>query len=330
MRLKDRIIFGSFIVLAAAALLALPARLAAATPETGDKPGSRLEYRFDNDAFGAPVVQASPSGARGISKLSVRLYGGFNWMAAGDVNKGADGYFELFDLYTALGPYTAEGGYRALHASYDFGGDVIYQITPRLGVGVGAGYLRGSRTSRMSIGDGATTLLTVSGGPTLSAVPIRLGLFYNTPFSRKIDLVAGVGGAYYAGLKFEALTRLENSPTAWQEFSFSAQSSSANLGFHGSLGLEYKLSPTMGFFVEAVGRYARFKNFGSATMTSLDSDGDTITTEGKLYLVTEDILSGQITLLAVSSTPPTLETGVREPKFDLSGFSLQAGLRIRF
>jgi len=209
---------------------------------------------------------------------------------------------------------------------------VIYQITPRLGVGVGAGYLRGSRTSRMSISEGTTTLLTVSGGPTLSAVPLRLGLFYNTPLSGKLDLVAGLGGDYYAAFKFESVTRLEYSPTEWNLMTYRG-SSSSNLGFRGSLGLEYKLSPTMGVFVEAVGRYARFGNFDSITVAAETEAGPGEPVEAKLYLMTATFMGEKITIfqpLQTAPPPDTAETSFIQPKFDLSGFSLQAGVRIRF
>jgi hypothetical protein len=61
---------------------------------------------------------------------------------------------------------------------------------------------------------------------------------------------------------------MEESPEGgWLETSLSASRNSPfdNLGFQGSLGFEYMVSRKVGFFVEALGRYARFKNFGTAT-----------------------------------------------------------------
>lgn len=108
--------------------------------------------------------------------------------------------------------------------------------------------------------------------------------------------------------------------------------SGADIGFHGSLGFEYELSPKLGLFVEAVGRYAKFKNFETVTGRTEDSGGFSDTTVGRLYLVTESIDIYQISMFEISDTEPVPDPGetVREPKIDLSGLSLQAGFRIRF
>ena len=57
-----------------------------------------------------------------------------------------------------------------------------------------------------------------------------------------------------------------------------SQRSGADIGFHGSLGLEYMLSPKLGFFIEAVGRYAKLKNFDLVTGTQ-DSSAAAIRTD---------------------------------------------------
>jgi hypothetical protein len=120
----------------------------------------------------------------------------------------------------------------------------------------------------------------------------------------------------------------------WMEMSVSGSRSSlsANLGFQGSLGLEYKFSPKMGFFVEAMGRYAKLKNFASVTARNEDSGSASETTVGKLYIADYTFVDGSYSLFTIEETPPVDDPPTvtyREPKIDLSGFSLQAGIRIR-
>ncbi|MFO7733418.1 MAG: hypothetical protein R6X21_07175, partial [Candidatus Aminicenantes bacterium] len=170
---------------------------------------------------------------------------------------------------------------------------------------------------------------------TLSAVPIRLGVFLSFPLGGKLNLTADAGAAYYAALKFDATQRIEFTESDWSEMSINAQRSSfANLGFQGSLGFEYMVSPKMGFFIEGLGRYARFKNFETATGSYRDSSGNPPDlTEGKIYLATFTFAEGSYSLFTVEETPPTSfppDKVYTEPKIDLSGFSLQAGIRIRF
>jgi len=302
----------------------------AAPAGTGDRPvAPGLNFLFDKDVFAIPGAQAEPAGSGGVSKFSLKLYGGYNHMLAGDVNEGSRFYFDLVDYYVAEGNGTATGGYKPLHGGYNFGADLIYQITPTLGIGVGAGYMRSAADSLMTYSDEGFSVDLVTNAA-LSAVPIRLGLFLDVPMGGKLALTANAGAAYYAGLKYDAMQGLEYPDGSWMHQTLGQTTrSGADIGFHGSLGFEYKLSPKMGLFVEAVGRYAKFKNFTTVTGTTESSDGTPDTTEGVLYIVNDTIGTQEISMFVVSDTPPT-EVTYREPKFDLGGFSLHAGIRIRF
>jgi hypothetical protein len=297
----------------------------------------RIYYKTKGTTSKPP--QATAGAATGEPKksspLSLRLYGGLSRLAAGDLNEGFDGFFELLELYAADVGASTTGGYNPLHAGYNFGADLIFQLTPNIGVGIGAGYLQISKSSLMTLSFEGEEF-TLTGTPKLSAMPIRLAVFLTLPLGGKFNLTADAGAAIYAGLKLDAEQRLELSTTDWQEMSLSASRSSLsdNLGFQGSLGFEYKISQKMGFFLEAVGRYARFKNFDTATGISEFSGGSPETDVGKIYLETNTIAGvGSYSWFIVSADPPTPEppyTEYREPKIDLSGFSLQAGIRIRF
>lgn len=286
------------------------------------KPLDFLGFQDDEEDADTPAA---------FSRLSLRLYGGYNHMLADDVNKGSSYYFQLVEAYVAEGFGSATGGYSPLHGGYDFGADLIYQVTPSFGVGIGAGYLRSSADSQATLTGEETVGLVAE--TALSAIPIRLGLFLDVPLGGKLALTANAGAAYYLGLKFTGMQGLELSDTDWMRMSLEAsERSGADIGFHGSLGFEYKLSPKLGLFVEGAGRYAKFKNFVSVTGTEDSSGGTPDTTEGMLYLVTGDMKGYEMSMFTISETEPSPDPGttVREPKFDLSGFSLRAGFRVRF
>ena len=116
---------------------AVPVAAAAAGGE-GDRPvPPNPGYLFDKDAYAIPGSQVEAGGSQAFSKLSLRLYGGFSHVAAADVNEGSDGYFELLESYEAGGYGTTAGRYNPVHGGYDFGADIIYQLSPALGVGIG-------------------------------------------------------------------------------------------------------------------------------------------------------------------------------------------------
>jgi hypothetical protein len=306
-------------------------------PAGFDRLYDKVYYETKGTTSKPPRATAAPTTGELTKKagaLSLRLYGGFSRLAAGDLNEGFDGYFELLELYEAMGVGSVtSGGYSPLHAGYNFGADIVFQLSPMIGVGVGAGYLQSSKPSQTTFAiEGGEVTLT--GTPKLRAVPVRLAVFFTLPLGRKFNLTADAGGTYYAALKLDATQRLEFDADNWQTQSLSASRSSLsdNLGFQGSLGFEYKISQKMGFFVEAVGRYARFKNFDMATGTSQSSGGVPETDEGKIYLETNTSSDlGSWSWFIVSAEPPITipEITYREPKIDLSGFSLQAGIRIR-
>jgi hypothetical protein len=295
----------------------------------------KIYYKIKGTTSKPPQATAAPVAGepKKPSALSLRLYGGFSRLAARDLNAGFDGFFELLELYEAMGAGSVTtGGYSPLHAGYNFGADLVFQLSPNIGVGIGAGYLQSSKSSLMTFSiDGGE--LTLTGTPKLSSMPIRLAVFFTLPLSGNLSVTADAGAAYYAALKLDATQRYEFDADNWQETSLSASRSSLsdNLGFQGSLGFEYKISQKMGFFIEAVGRYARFKNFDMATGTSQDSGGVPETDKGKIYLLTYDSPEGTYSAFTISAEPPITipEVTVREPKIDLSGYSLQAGIRIR-
>jgi opacity protein-like surface antigen len=324
-----------FLAAAVACLLTWPQAMGAATPDDGAqaaRPG--LDFRFDKDVFGVPGAQ-TPAGTgtpQKFSRLAIRLYGAYSWVKAGDINDGSDGFFELLEAYAALGLGTVTDGYDPVHGGYNFGADVVFQLSPMFGIGLGVGYQRNSSDPGMTL-TAADAEITLSGKPTLSAMPIRLGIFLTFPLGGKLSLTGDAGAAYYAGLKFDATQRIEFSFGDWMSQSVSgSRSSFANLGFQGSLGVEYRLSPTMGFFVEAVGRYARFKNFDTVTGITEDNVNGPDTSVGKLYIATYTSPDLTYSVFSIEETPPVDEPDVtfREPKIDLSGFSLQTGIRIRF
>lgn len=317
------------VVLGLLAICAL-AGAAAAAGAGGDRPvPPGHNFLFDKDAFSVIGSQSEGAASKAFSRLSLRLYGGYSNVAAGDVNDGSAFYFDLIEYYAAEGGATFTGGYSPLHGGYNFGADLIYQITPSIGIGLGAGYIRNSADSLATYTDEDFSVdITVN--PKLAVVPIRLGAFFTFPLGGKLNLTADAGATYYAGLQFDATQRLDYIDDSWMEQSLSGRErSGADIGFQGGLGFEYMFSPKMGFFVEAAGRYAKLKNFEQVSGITNYSDGSSDTVDGKLYIVTDTIGTTEINMFTIEETPPT-EGDVREPKFDLSGFSLQAGIRIRF
>src|SRR5512137_1327928 len=111
-------------VLSMAVLLALASPMIAATETNTGKLPREAETAL------SLALQDTGGPAEKLSRFSLRLYGGFSRVAAGDVNEGADGFFELLETYAAGGYGTVTGEYSPVHWGANFGADLIYQISP--------------------------------------------------------------------------------------------------------------------------------------------------------------------------------------------------------
>ncbi len=268
--------------------------------------------------------------------FSLKVRGGLNYLQAGDVNPGSQGIFDAWrdDYYNAGNGWTQTGGYKALHYGFDLGVDLILQFNRHLGVSIGSGYLRSSRTSQATFSQSGT-VNKITSNPQLWALPIRLAMFYTTPLGRRFNFTAGVGGEFYPTAQFHEFERVETDGMSpfWSEHTYSDHR--IGLGAVGNLGIEYNMSPKLAIFIEAQGRYARFNGGFKGEDVYADSTGYTYTGSGELHLmhslIGSRIYSYKKYLANFSGTggiPEIMDLG--EAKIDFSGVSLQAGIRIHF
>lgn len=287
-------------------------------------------------ALSAISLVLAPGLIHADSRISFRLTGGGTYISGGDVNPGTRDwfYYSKADWVTFW-----RGGYRAVHAGYEFGGDVIYALTPRIGISIGGGYLRISRASSMDL---LTTVISFRNGraranPRLSAVPIRIGMHLTMPLSRKVNFLAEAGASYYFMAHYrdelEAAEFLELTPISSTRITTSAEAKGVPLGFHGGLGFEYRFLPNLFLSLSALGRYARFRTWeGSSDLEVFDfvEGTTTFTEQGTLYYELVPDLPDTPRLITVQSSPSmTMDSEPRKAVIDFSGISLQLGIRIR-
>jgi hypothetical protein len=263
-------------------------------------------------------------------KFNLKIQVGGSYISSGDVNRGTQA---LFDWERAFWP-ASQGGYRPVHSSHEFGGDIIFELNPTIGIGIGGGYLKTSRDSVMEVSnpdmDVTGWLLTE---PKLSAIPIRLSLFLKFPLTAKINLNAIFGGSCYFQTRYsddirESSYTWANQLHGFYQITTRTEKKGAPLGFDGGIGIEYQLSRKLFLSFDAKGRYAKLRGLeGSSEF--YDQFGE-LFEQGKLYYESVPILIGAPRLIMVQSSPPEGPDGTaRQAVVDLSGVSLQAGIRIR-
>lgn len=274
----------------------------------------------------------------GISSAGVRitfkLNGGWGYLGLGDVNAGTQAFFDWALATLASEDHTITGGYEALHWGSEFGGDLIFELSPRIGVGIGAGHLRRSNYgSPMMTFDPTYALYSKT---KVSATPLRLGLFLTLPVGRKTNLIANAGVSWYLDVKYDSTWVLDQ-PSAWyevpgQEVSTTAANRKNPLGVQGGLGLEHLFFRKVALFIEAQGRFAKIRHLEGTTVSFPFWYGffPYFIETGILYYESVPAIPDAPRLIMVQSSPPDGPGGEpRQAAVDFSGVSLQFGVRIR-
>ncbi len=260
-------------------------------------------------------------------RLGFRLSGGLGTLSGGDLNRGAEGWAEYYRLDT-LHDYSPAGEFKPLPMGFDFAGDLILQLNPRIGIGVGSGIFTASKSYSIDYTHTGWDPVAFTSRTTAGAVPLRLNMYYFLPLGPAFRVTFCLGGGFYlANLKLKI--RAENQ-TYFEDYDFKARGS--GLGLHGGLGLEVVLSPALSLVLDLTGRWAVLSNFkGDFIVSNTWSYG--LTPDADLYFfLAQDPPFGTFPLLFMSSAEPSgpAYSDVRRARVDFSGLSAALGFFFRF
>lgn len=220
-------------------------------------------------------------------KLSFKLNGGAALLlnGAGDLEKFRQGEKAYAADWEADDFSSATFNWKKMSLVPEMGGEVILFFTPKIGVGLGVGYVvaKGKGDYTLTYNENGTPWWgtyseTESYGVRHdfkgSAIPITLNFHFQTPLSTKFNFVAHAGVGYYLG-KFKHT----NNETLNYAYSFDSwyyinqkHSKDVNalttntatcnkIGFQAGAGLEMLLTPKITIGFEIYGRYVDFDRF---------------------------------------------------------------------
>lgn len=255
-------------------------------------------------------------------KFELKLSGGTNYLLMEDINKGIKGISDRWsDFAASFGGYV-QGEAKPLHLSYDLEGTVIINLTPKIGIGFGVGYIQGTRTSEITSSGSFEGSLTNK--LKIRAIPFRLGVFYTLPMREKINVVFNAGvGVYLAQCDYDRLPLSD----LIGPMRVHLESSSEGFGFHGGVGFEFKIASNLSFVFEGQGRYAKIRGFEGT------NSGIAQPFEGTLYYYEETTLAGKYSIIDICTSKPSGGvdgiSNVREARVDFSGMTFLAGIKIK-
>jgi hypothetical protein len=246
--------------------------------------------------------------------------GGGSFVSGGDLNDGSQGLVDYHSNILAVQP---QGQAKPAHLSYILGVELNLALSSRFSMGIGVDYFLGERQSVVEFPDDPASE-TLTTHPKIQAVPLRLAISYY-PFR---NFYTKIGVEYYFA-KCAYYYRFQR-VGSWEEWR--GEATAQDFGILAGFGLDFELTPSFNFIIEATVRYARISGFKGKDRSKYSTDTDHIE-EGTLYFYqVQTAGEDYFPLLFIRKSPPT-EADVfnpREAVINFSGLSLKTGFKIKF
>ena len=259
-----------------------------------------------------------------FSQISFKLTGGMAYISGNDLNKGIQGFNDWLTAEAS----NVTGKYDKLNMGMNFAGEVIYNLSPNMGIGVGVEYFQMSKDNSVSYSlsgfPGKETLK-----PTVKVMPITLNFYYYIPTGSSMSVYLKAGAGYYM-TKFDV-------ESSWSSIfgggTDTLKVSKGAIGFQGGFGIEVPVSGQVSFVVEAGGRYAKLSELsGDWTSKGNTIFGPPWDKSGTGYLWFGNYSSGGTNYpwIAINDTCPSWVHNGKKASLDLTGFTVKAGIKIGF
>lgn len=251
--------------------------------------------------------------------LTVKVSVGFNRIAAGEINDGIKGVVDYYKYLISYWGHSFDREVKPFHSGFDFGADAIYSLTSHIGIGLGLSYVQWGSNSWLLLADPGYPR-RLDSTLRVKALPVRLGAFFTLPVFRKINVTFNAGTDYYFVHYTYNMT--------YKPYAVVQKASGQGMGFHGGIGLELEWNPRSTLFIEYQGRYAKFNTFEGTEEKVFF--GGRLKEEGPLCCM-EYIEGSEVgRRLAVLNEEMLLDPNVKKADFDLSGFVIRVGAKIKF
>ena len=326
-------------------------------------------------ALAFPGAAAAQLSDQNRYRASVRISAGagFALNGGGDLELERLGIANYFADIASLPGYTVSQNWKKMSLLPDVEIDFIFNLTDRFQLGLGTGYIRGNGKGDYSYEykeDGTASWgsftyqdkVSYNRDYLLTAIPIRMTVFYSLPLG-KLNLYAFGGGGFYLGnlkhtYSMDETFFYEDFSSVYLDEKYEVKAAADGtetakhntLGFHGGLGLEMKLGRSIGLGLEVFGRFVDFGKWDgelSETDTtrtraylegsgwySDETDTETYSESGALwyYEYLDPDFGKKYAYMQTFTDEPSGEgvSGIRRAKLNLNAFGIRLTLKIYF
>lgn len=289
----------------------------------------------------APIQPAAVQPVRvprqGGMQFGFTLKGGASFFLFGrnDIHEHYQGATDAWTYFASQAGVDFDGGFEETKSGMDLGGELFFNFTPQIGIGVGVGFIQAAgEESGISVGSSLAGL-EFSATPKISAIPILMTFHFGIPIGNLMDILASAGGGLYLGtVQFDTGMRI-NLLGQWAQIDTAWTAKSNAFGFHGGLGFAFHLGNFIDLVLDISGRLVNFtKLTADADWVGTDSFGGggsgTDTDQTLWYLEVEESGTWYPQVL-LDDTKPSVSNvrNVEEAVVGLSGLSLQLGIKIK-
>lgn len=271
----------------------------------------------------------APQPTRPGIDFNLKFHGGMNYMRIGDINDALQG---TTDYYKDLPHVDIEEDLSPAHWGIDFGGELIINFTPRVGIGLGGGYIQVSEETVIDvIWEGSPYKDTAQ--PKVTIIPLTFSVHLGLPLGNIMNFTLNAGAGYYLG----TIQWHYSWDSEFHDYEENWKAKSNTIGFHGGLGLEFNFSRTLALVVEGFGRYAKLKSLQGDYTWKRDFFGheEGIIEEATLWYYDwrSSDTGKEYPRIEFDDDVPTetsFQRNIREGEVDLTGFSVRLGIKIKF
>jgi len=278
----------------------------------------------------------------GFSQFTFKFKAGMAWIDGNDYNSIITGQMNYADDVKNPGT-SVQGSFEKLKSGTNFQGELIFDVTPSFGLGLGAGYFKAGKESTVKL-DTTFWLLWIpllwnvenTYTPKLSVIPIFLNLHYYLPVASILNIDFYGGPGYYL-TSFDFTNDWEWGiaglfPQAGTE---TFKASKGTIGFQGGIGLEVELAAGFGLFLDICGQYAKISELkGDWTDKQVGFFNNWSKSGSGYYFWYYDWQVGgkKYAWGAFAEDKPSDPSfsGVRKAAINLTGYSLSGGIKINF
>jgi opacity protein-like surface antigen len=297
---------------------------------------TRVNARAATWAWVVLAIGFTPSlaGASFTDKLRFYLGGGYNRVDYKDLNS------FIRDRRNAYSGY-GYANLSELNSAFDVQFEMVYDFSRLFGFGLGAEYLFFSKSGDYGYQDEPISIYREDWQ--LSAFSAGANLYAHLPLGDSLTVFASAGASY----NFGTLKRTRNEEWDWRSVndeyygnaSLKMDVKSRAPDYHAAIGLEYEFTPNFSFVLRGGYRYLKLKDFsGNLTYTEDYWDysvhhTDSEVVNGSFWTYQYSYKNGpwhpsfDVKDTAPADSTDYRRTNVRHSELDLSGLSLQAGLK---